>query len=180
MIATYTETVFSVNRPYTVLDVPSRDRLRENTDMAFGAKLARLRNGKNWTQADLAERIGVQQPTIQRWEAEGRQPRRASLAKLAKVLGVEVAELFDAAEDNLTPSPEELADMIARAMRELPVGVSYEDYPTAVSASLHDQLKQFRVGGGFRHTSDEVSVPGKVARPQRPTRRSDPEEPHNP
>lgn len=49
------------------------------------------------TQDQLAERMEVAQPTIQRWERGTREPNIAQLLQLASVLGVEAAQLIDPA-----------------------------------------------------------------------------------
>lgn len=90
----YTETVFSVNRDYTDLDIPSSLRLRENARMGFTANLKRLREGAGLNQWQLAELVGVAQPTVQRWESGAREPKHSDLEKLAQALNVEVAQFF--------------------------------------------------------------------------------------
>lgn len=67
---------------------------RENAPMEFTANLKRFRERAQLNQAQLAERVGVQQATVQRWEAGNREPKHADLEKLALALGVTVAQLF--------------------------------------------------------------------------------------
>lgn len=57
-----------------------------------GMKAAR--NRKGYTQTDIANRLGVQLYSVQRWEACQVIPRPATLEKLAMLLGVSVPELF--------------------------------------------------------------------------------------
>lgn len=64
--------------------------------MGYLAALKSLRQRKGWTQGDLAERLGVEQPTVQRWEAGKREPNLAQLLELAKILEVEPGALIDA------------------------------------------------------------------------------------
>jgi transcriptional regulator with XRE-family HTH domain len=54
--------------------------------MSFRIKEARQARG--WSQQDLAERIGVSQPTIVHWEQGTHTPRNLALARLADALGV--------------------------------------------------------------------------------------------
>lgn len=54
-----------------------------------------LRKKRQLSQAQLAERIGVEQPTVQRWESGKRLPDLDSLHKLAQVLGVTPGALLE-------------------------------------------------------------------------------------
>ena len=63
--------------------------------MGYLDRLAAIRKAKGFTQATLAERLGVEQPTVQRWEVGKREPDLAQLFELAKVLEVEPGSLID-------------------------------------------------------------------------------------
>lgn len=63
--------------------------------MGYLDQLASLRKRKGLTQAGLAERLGVEQPTVQRWETGKREPSLTQLVELADVLGVEPGALID-------------------------------------------------------------------------------------
>lgn len=63
--------------------------------MGYLDRLTELRKRKGLTQGDLAERIGVEQPTIQRWEKGKREPNFEQLFQLAAALGVEPGALID-------------------------------------------------------------------------------------
>lgn len=58
-------------------------------------RLKLLRKQKGHTQVTLAEAMGVEQPTIQRWESGKREPSLGQLIDLARVLGVEPGTLID-------------------------------------------------------------------------------------
>lgn len=66
--------------------MPERER--------FGERLQRLRWAKNWSQYDLARRVGVQRNTLARWEIDEMQPKLRSLIALAAALGVTYNELL--------------------------------------------------------------------------------------
>lgn len=63
--------------------------------MGYLDNLAALRKRKGFTQASLAERLGVEQPTVQRWEAGKREPDLGQLLQLAEVLEVHPGTLLD-------------------------------------------------------------------------------------
>ena len=54
----------------------------------FMNPVKRERLEKGWTQEELANRIGVKQATVAKWEREGAVYRKATRQKLAKVFGV--------------------------------------------------------------------------------------------
>jgi len=63
--------------------------------MGYLVDLQALRKKRGLSQAQLAELVGVEQPTIQRWEKGTRAPDLDSLAGLAKALGVTPGALLD-------------------------------------------------------------------------------------
>lgn len=88
----YTKTVLDGN---TTLAIPPKFLLRHNMPMGYLDQLARLRKKRGMTQADLADQIGVAQPTLQRWEAGKREPSLGQLHEMAAILGVEAGALLD-------------------------------------------------------------------------------------
>lgn len=63
--------------------------------MGYLEQLKTLRKKRGWSQAELAELVGVEQPTIQRWESGKRLPDLDKLQTLAEVLGVSPGSLLD-------------------------------------------------------------------------------------
>jgi len=63
------------------------------TELEFGERLKQYRKAKNMTQQELAERLGVSNKSVSRWES-GSYPDVATLAPLAKTLEVTVDELL--------------------------------------------------------------------------------------
>ena len=61
----------------------------------FSERLRQYRRSKNLTQQELADRLGVSNKTISRWESEGGYPDVPLLVPLARVLGVTVDDLLD-------------------------------------------------------------------------------------
>lgn len=62
--------------------------------MTFGDLLTRSRGDRG--QQEIADKLGVSQPTISSWEAESSYPRKSRLRRIAAVYGVEYARLVDA------------------------------------------------------------------------------------
>lgn len=61
-------------------------------------RLKELRQGKGWTQAELAKRCGCQHSAIGHWEAGRREPSLSNAAILAKALGVTMDALVGISE----------------------------------------------------------------------------------
>lgn len=66
----------------------------DETLRLWGDNIKLHRTTLSMTQADLAEAIGVRQPTVFRWEKGQMEPRRDHKRKLAEVLHTDVRILF--------------------------------------------------------------------------------------
>lgn len=110
-------------------------------------RLKEFREKEGVSLEAMAERTGFSVSQLSRWESGGNNIPSQRLPILAGAYNCRIGEIFDEFEG--MPSAEELERMIQRAMSELPLGVSYADYPHAVASNLHAQLKRFSVAGGF-------------------------------
>jgi transcriptional regulator with XRE-family HTH domain len=54
----------------------------------FGPRLAALREGKGWTQSELAKRAGQSRQNVAKWESGLHEPSWPAVVALAKALGV--------------------------------------------------------------------------------------------
>jgi transcriptional regulator with XRE-family HTH domain len=74
--------------------------------MSYAAGIRTLRNGRNWTQADLAKQIGggITNQSVSGWERGIAKPSRANIFELARIFGVPV-ERFQAKGDKTVVSP---------------------------------------------------------------------------
>ena len=84
----------------------------------IGGFIAKKRKEKNLTQAELAEKIGVSNKTISKWETGKCMPDYNVIQKLCGELGISISELMDA-EENETDSirtydEEQILDLIKR------------------------------------------------------------------
>ncbi len=66
--------------------------------------LKELRRWKGWNQRDLAKAAGLGQDTVSGVESGRHEPRPSTLKKLARALGVEIAELYGGASQT-APTP---------------------------------------------------------------------------
>lgn len=67
---------------------------RPSAHIGFGHRLAALRKVRGMSQLDLADVLGVKQPTVSYYESQDGTPQADVLTKLAKILGVTVDELL--------------------------------------------------------------------------------------
>ena len=56
--------------------------------MSIGARIRVARQSRDWSQTDLAEKLGISQTAVHNWEADNTFPRPANLTALAGALGV--------------------------------------------------------------------------------------------
>lgn len=70
----------------------------------LGALIARTRKEKGMTQLELAEKMGVTDKAVSKWERDLSCPDVSSLPTLAQVLGVSLEELMQGKSE--TPAPE--------------------------------------------------------------------------
>lgn len=61
--------------------------------MTLGERIKKARKGK-YTQAELAELVGVHEMTLRRWEQGERSPDADVIPKLAQALGVSISSLM--------------------------------------------------------------------------------------
>ena len=66
----------------------------EAENYIFMNPVKRERIERGWTQEELANRIGVKQASVAKWEREGAVYRKATRQKLAKVFGISETTFF--------------------------------------------------------------------------------------
>lgn len=66
------------------------------TQKSMGTVIAALRRSHGMTQLELAEKMGVTDKAVSKWERDLACPDVASLPKLAEILGVSLDELMQA------------------------------------------------------------------------------------
>jgi putative transcriptional regulator len=64
----------------------------------WGKRLRSLRRDREWSQSELAEKVGVSRNTINRLEIRNRKPSVELLERLAGVLGLSLPELLSHGE----------------------------------------------------------------------------------
>ena len=82
----------------------------------LGTMIAELRKQHGMTQLELAEKMGVTDKAVSKWERDLSCPDINSLPTLAEILGVSVEELMqikkEAAEEKETPKVSKIAEIM--------------------------------------------------------------------
>ena len=83
----------------------------------MGGMIASLRKEKGMTQAELAERMGITDKAVSKWERDLSCPDIATIPKLAEFLGVSADELLKCrTESRESEKKENLPLLVARAV----------------------------------------------------------------
>lgn len=101
----------------------------------LGMMIAELRKEKGMTQLELAEKMGVTDKAVSKWERDLSCPDINSLPNLAEILGVTVDELMQIKREAENPkqSPKEIVQLIFKVV-PLAMGVA------VVVLSIMDEL----------------------------------------
>ena len=101
----------------------------------LGMMIAELRKEKGMTQLELAEKMGVTDKAVSKWERDLSCPDVNSLPNLAEILGVTVDELMQIKREAENPkqSPKEIVQLIFKVV-PLAMGVA------VVVLSIMDEL----------------------------------------
>lgn len=67
--------------------------------MEFSERLKELRKKANFTQVEVAEKLGISQPAYASWERGVKKPTQDNLVKIAQILNVSVDYLVGNSEE---------------------------------------------------------------------------------
>ena len=94
---------------------------KEELALYIGNKIKEYRKINNWTQTDLAEKIGIGKTTIGNYEKGYRSPKKDTMFDIANVFGVSIDDLFPPIHkaDTPTASPDLLTQQITDTVLQL-------------------------------------------------------------
>ena len=93
-------------------------------NQTFGATIAALRKAQGMTQLELAEKMGVTDKAVSKWERDLSFPDVSSLPKLAEIFGVSVDELMQVKAAGAKMDETENRDSIAEILDLVLKGVA--------------------------------------------------------
>lgn len=94
-------------------------RRKNNSVAPFSKRLTELRKGRQLTQAELADKIGISRSVIGYYEANAQNPTLDTLQKFADFFGVSVSELIEDPESAGRPGPLPVLDRQIRQLKKL-------------------------------------------------------------
>ena len=94
---------------------------KEELALYIGNKIKEYRKINNWTQTDLAEKIGIGKTTIGNYEKGYRSPKKDTMFDIANIFGVSIDDLFPPIRkaDTPTASPDLLIQQITDKVVQL-------------------------------------------------------------
>lgn len=98
--------------------------MEANTPDTLGGRIARLRKENGMTQLELADRMGVTDKAVSKWERDVSCPDIASMPRLAEVLGATVDELMQARPGAAAPRPKPAGKQAGRLVELTLKGVA--------------------------------------------------------
>ena len=75
------------------------EKIFRGLKMEFSERLKELRKKANFTQVEVAEKLGISQPAYASWERGVKKPTQENLVKIAQVLNVSVDYLVGNSEE---------------------------------------------------------------------------------
>jgi transcriptional regulator with XRE-family HTH domain len=121
---------------------------------SFGSLVRRARAQKGWDQAELARRLGtVRQQAVSGWERGSSRPKRAVVAQLADLLGMNEADLLSAAgyPGAAADRPEEIVPparpLAAALVMDSVLPDDFEQFSAELAMHLHPGAVVRRNGG---------------------------------
>lgn len=87
--------------------------------MNIGEIIRAGRLGKNWSQQELADRLGVHKQSVYRWENNQGSPDMETFKKICNVLGLQIdvkapEPIYNIFQPNDMLTPKELKDMLSK------------------------------------------------------------------
>lgn len=96
--------------------------------MSLGEKIANLRKKNNFSQEDLAERVGVTRQTISKWELNETAPDIMQAKTLSKIFNISLDELTSNDINNVlvqkVSNTERLAGIIIKLLKIFGIGIA--------------------------------------------------------
>lgn len=120
------------------------------SEKSFGTTIATMRKEKGMTQLDLAQKLGVTDKAVSKWERDLSFPDISSLPKLAEELGVSVDELLeakkgDAGRESTAQKVRPLVELVLKAVA-LAMGVGVTALTIMDEVTPNDALRLLGIG----------------------------------
>lgn len=101
-------------------------------------KITEARKAKGWTQQELAERLGVTQQAVQRYESDRRDLKASILRRLSETLGVTVTYLIGMTDDEPELPAFASVPLLGPIAAGTPIDMESAAETHSVPADVHD------------------------------------------
>jgi len=114
----------------------------------FGMQIASLRKANELTQAQLAEKMGVTDKAVSKWERDLSCPDVSSLPRLAEIFGISVDELMRVRATNQPANGESVGKLVALICRAvaLAMGIAVAVLSTMKKIDPYSGLAMVGIG----------------------------------
>jgi transcriptional regulator with XRE-family HTH domain len=126
----------------------SKAKERKGMKKTLGMMIAELRKEKGMTQLELAEKMGVTDKAVSKWERDLSCPDINSLPNLADILGVTVDELMQIKKEAENPS-QSVQDIIQLIFKAVPMAMGVAVVVLSVMGELEIQTGFTMLGLGM-------------------------------
>ena len=115
----------------------------------FGSMVAELRKEKGMTQADLAEKMGITDKAVSKWERYLSYPDIALIPRLAEILGVSVDELLSLKRPDGEKGKAKTEEYVTLALNSISVAMGIAVVVLAVLDELSQKSGTLMLGIGL-------------------------------
>lgn len=115
---------------------------------SLGMMIAELRKEKGLTQLELAEKMGVTDKAVSKWERDLSCPDINSLPNLAEILGVSVDELMQIKKEAEKPT-QSVQEIIQMVFKAVPMAMGVAVVVLSVMGELESQTGFTMLGLGM-------------------------------
>jgi len=119
--------------------------------MNLGEKIRQARLEHNWTQKELAVKVGISERALYSYEQKGIMPRAKNMSKMAEVLGVSLTYLMDSLEAVQEPADPNPAQTFLAAVRKAYGAKGQRD-----ASALLNKASAFFAGGELDDAAKEA------------------------
>lgn len=114
----------------------------------FGALIAELRKEKGMTQVDLAEKMGVTDKAVSKWERDLSYPDINSIPNLAQILDVSVDELLQSTK-NVKKEEKSVKEIVNLILKSIPLAMGIGVAVLSILKSLSVETGIMMLGIGL-------------------------------
>lgn len=140
--------------------------------MHLASKIKEWRQGKDLSQAQAAEELGVRQPTFCRWESGKSKPDSESLVKLSKAMACSVDELLaceSVLAPELSPTEEPVPDTERPVVSDVAKGAALcRTFPAAAAIATPSALAKVSPVPSAARAATWPEIEPKRSRPPPP------------